>query len=217
MELKNRKVAVMGDSITEGHGASGPDALYHAILAKKYGWDLYVDGISGTRIAPQRRPSANPRFDLDFLSRIKDMPTDAEIVVFFGGTNDFGHGDAPFGKWGDINPDTFCGACFRFMKSMIEHNPHAVYVIMTPLHRRSEDSLSGDCKPLAVARLEDYVNIIRRTAEYMGMPVLDLYRMSGLQPRIPIIQELYVPDGLHPNDAGQKIIADRLEGFLLSL
>lgn len=217
MELKNRKVAVIGDSITEGVGTTGPDALYHAILAKKYNWDLYVDGISGTRIAPQRRPSDNPRFDLDFISRVKDLPTDAEIVIFFGGTNDFGHGDAPFGKWGDINPETFCGACFRFMKSMIEHNPNAVYVIMTPLHRRSEDSLSGDCKPLPVAPLSDYVDIIRRTAEYMAMPVLDLFKMSGLQPRIPIIQEKYVPDGLHPNDAGQKVIADRLEGFLLSL
>ena len=217
MELKNRKVAVLGDSITEGVGTTGPDALYHAILAKKYNWDLYVDGISGTRIAPQRRPSDNPRFDLDFISRIKDLPTDAEIVVFFGGTNDFGHGDAPFGKWGDITPETFCGACFRFMKGMIEHNPNAVYVIMTPLHRRSEDSLSGDCKPLPVAPLSEYVQIIRRTAEYMGMPVLDLFKMSGLQPRIPVIQEKYVPDGLHPNDAGQKVIADRLEGFLLSL
>ena len=30
MELKNRKVAVLGDSITEGVGTTGPDALYHA-------------------------------------------------------------------------------------------------------------------------------------------------------------------------------------------
>lgn len=75
----------------------------------------------------------------------------------------------------------------------------------------------GDCKPLPVGRLCDYVAIIRRTAEYMGLPVLDLYKMSGLQPRIPIIMERFVPDGLHPNDAGQRKIADRLEGFLLSI
>ncbi len=217
MELKNRKVAVLGDGITEGVGTSGPDALYHAILAKKHHWDLYVDGISGTRIAPQNHPSATPSFDKDFLSRIKDLPRDAEIVVFFGGTNDFGHGDAPFGQWGDTTPETFCGACFCFMKSLIEHNSNAVYVIMTPLHRCTEDSLSGDCKPLPVAKLSEHVDIIRRTAEYMALPVLDLFKMSGLQPRIPVIQEKYVPDGLHPNDAGQQILADRLEGFLLSL
>ena len=217
MELKNRKVAVLGDSITEGVGTTGPDALYHAILAKKYNWDLYVDGISGTRIAPQHVPYATPSFDQDFISRIDAMPTDAEIVVFFGGTNDFGHGDAPFGKWGDTTPETFCGACFTFMKGLVEHNPDAVHVIMTPLHRKTEDNVAGDNKPLPVGRLCDYVDIIRRTAEYMGLPVLDLYKMSGLQPRIPIIAEKFVPDGLHPNDAGQRKIADRLEGFLLSI
>ncbi len=217
MELKHRKVAVMGDSITEGVGTSGPDALYHAILAKKHGWDLYVDGISGTRITPQRTPSATPSFDKDFLSRIKDIPTDAEIVVFFGGTNDFGHGDAPFGQWGDTTPETFCGACRCLMQGLIEHNPHAVYVIMTPLHRCTEEMFLTEQKVKEGNVLSDYVDIIRRTAEYMALPVLDLFKMSGLQPRIPVVQETYVPDGLHPNDAGQQVIADRLEGFLLSL
>lgn len=212
MELYNRKVAVLGDSITQGVGTTGPDALYHAILAKKYNWDLYADGISGTRITPQLKPSEEPRFDLDFIGRVKDMPTDAEIVVFFGGTNDYGHGDAPFGCWGDTTPDTFCGACHYFMKSLLQHNPDAVYCIMTPLHRLTEDELTLNNRPLA-----DYVDIIRRTAEFFALPVLDLYKMSGLQPRVPEILEKYVPDGLHPNDEGQKILAARLEGFLKSI
>ena len=38
------------------------------------------------------------------------MNHDADYVIVFGGTNDFGHGDAPFGEIGDKTPDTFCGA-----------------------------------------------------------------------------------------------------------
>lgn len=49
------------------------------------------------------------------------------------------------------------------------------------------------------------------------MPVLDLFRTSGLQPRVPLLRELYNPDGLHPNDAGHRRIADRLIGFLTAL
>ena len=46
------------------------------------------------------------------------------------------------------------------------------------------------------------------------VPVLDLYAVSGIQPEIEIIREMYMPDGLHPNDAGTEIIAKRLMGFL---
>ena len=213
MELKNRKVAVLGDSITQGVGVEDLNNLYHARLAKKYGWDLYADGISGTRIAPQNKPSEEPSFDKDFISRVKDIPADSEIVVFFGGTNDYGHGDAPFGNWGDETPETFCGAVYYFMKSLIEQAPQAVFCIMTPLHRLTEDELSvTNGRPLY-----DYVEIIRQTAEFFALPVLDLFKMAGLQPRVPVIMEKYVPDGLHPNDEGQGILAERLEGFLNSL
>lgn len=213
MKLENRKVAVLGDSITFGVGTTGPDALYHARLTKKYGWDLYVDGISGTRIAPQNKPSEEPSFDKDFISRVKDIPADSEIVVFFGGTNDYGHGDAPFGAWGDTSPETFCGAVYTFMKALIEHCPEAVFCIMTPLHRLTEDEPSvSNGRPLY-----DYVEIIRQTAEFFALPVLDLFKMSGIQPRVPVIMEKFAPDGLHPNDDGQRVLTERLEGFLLSL
>ena len=57
----------------------------------------------------------------------------------------------------------------------------------------------------------------RRVAAYYSLPVLDLYRVSGLQPAVPALRERYMPDGLHPNDAGHARIADRLIGFLAAL
>ncbi len=41
--------------------------------------------------------------------------------------------------------------------------------------------------------------------------------MSGLQPRVECIQKQFMPDGLHPNDAGHAILADRIAAFLRAL
>lgn len=54
-------------------------------------------------------------------------------------------------------------------------------------------------------------------AGYYAFPVLDLYRVSGMQPSFEVIKEKFMPDGLHPNDDGSKRIAERVLGFLRSL
>lgn len=40
---------------------------------------------------------------------------------------------------------------------------------------------------------------------------------SMIQPQEEYIREHLCPDGLHPNDLGHRIIADRIKGFLLAL
>ncbi len=39
------------------------------------------------------------------------------------------------------------------------------------------------------------------------MPVADLFAESGIQPQVELLREMYVPDSLHPNDAGHVKIA----------
>lgn len=218
MELKNKIINFLGDSITEGCGTSGPDARFSHLIEYRCGLKRANNyGIGGTRIARQTRPY-NPVYDQnDYCKRCADMDKEADINVVFGGTNDFGHGDAPLGTPDDRTPDTFWGACHYMMRTMIETYPDAVTVICTPLHRMNEDSLRGDNKPEDVANLATYVGIIKTVAEYYSLPVLDLWSMSGLQPHVWPIQARYMPDGLHPNDAGHSLLADRIIGFLSAL
>ena len=110
MELKGKKIAFLGDSITEGCAASCMEKTYWSLIAKDTGAVSYGYGIGGTRIAPQHTPSENPGYDRYYLTRVDDMIPDADIIVVFGGTNDFGHGDAAFGTLNDHSADTFCGA-----------------------------------------------------------------------------------------------------------
>ena len=138
------------------------------------------------------------------------MADDADVVVVFGGINDYGRGDAPFGAFTDRTMDTYCGALHVLMKGLIEKYPTAVICFMTPLHREKEwQGSHRNGLPLYA-----YVEKIRETAEYYSLPVLDLYQSAGIYPDIPAQKEAFCPDGLHPNDAGNERIAERLQGFL---
>lgn len=212
MELTGKKINFLGDSITEGCCVSSPELGFvellkqncHLAAARNY-------GIGGTRIARQHTPFTVPTYDLDFCMRYKDMDPDADIVLIFGGTNDHGHGDAPFGTAADRTPDTFCGACHYLFSGLKARFPDACIVILTPLHRVEEDVRKHG------KVLEDYVNAIRDTAEFYHLPVLDLFHRSRIQAQLPETAQMLTTDGLHPNDAGHRILAEEISHFLQSL
>lgn len=216
MELKGKKINFLGDSITEG---CGTDYRFDEMLAERDGIIARNYGIGGTRLAIKTRPSENPNFDRYYDSRIEEMDPDADVIVVFGGTNDFGHGDAPLGTMSDRTADTFYGAMHCTLIHLKTKYPTAEIVFITPLHRLNEDDPLGDgFKPEGTeATLKMYVDIIREVCEYYSVPVLDLWSSSGIQPKIPAVQELYMPDGLHPCRAGHEIIASRLRALLKAL
>ena len=217
MKLEGLKVNFLGDSITEGHGASDESRVYWRLLESRDGVIARGYGIGGTRIAKQRVPSPKPRWDIWFGSRVDDMDPDADVVVIFGGTNDYGHGDAPLGNMTSRRDDTFYGALHNLYTKILLKYPEARVVVMTPIHCRFEHQTVNGLGTRNVGSLEDYVNIIKEVAAYYAIPVLDLYTLSGIQPQEEFLRERYAPDGLHKNDAGQERIYRLLRSFLLQL
>ena len=216
MKLENAKINFLGDSITQSVGASETEKGYVSLVAQMTGATCRNYGLSGTRIAKQKFPSPQPHEDLDFCLRAKDMDNDADIVIVFGGTNDYGHGDAPIGKFSDETQDTFYGGLHTLCRSLIEKFSDSYIIFITPLHRTDEE-VSTDPRKLGQSEpLIKYVNAVREVAEYYSLPVIDFYSDSGIQPNVPIIQEKFMPDGLHPNDAGHKILAKKITAFLKS-
>ena len=246
MKLEGKKINFLGDSITFGFGlldlpelpenfdpaeldpeenplfTIDPDALDGSFVnalrtecglaaARNY-------GVCGSRIARQHNDGLPDMFPDTFCDRADRMDPDADIVVVFGGTNDFGHGNAPFGSFSDRTDETFCGALHVLYRKLIERYPEAEIVICTPLHRAGEENPRGEgTKRVPGKPLIEYVKAIRAAAEYYSLPLLDLYACSGLQPNIPVIAEKYCPDGLHPNKAGYTILTRRIKHFLESL
>lgn len=217
MKLENISANFLGDSITEGCGTSGTDKTFHQLLAKKYNMKAARNyGIGGTRLARQITPT-NAVWDQSFADRFEKMDDDAQLVVLFGGTNDFGHGDAAIGDFTSRDVYTFYGALHVLCQKLIEKYPDAEIVFMTPLHRLSENATTNEYGIGDRLTLEAYVDIISEVTAFYGLPTLDLFRTSGLQPKVDIIREKYMPDGLHPSDAGAEKVAKRLYGFLSAL
>ena len=123
----------------------------------------------------------------------------------------------PLGTIDDRDNTTFYGALHCLYRDLWEKYPTAQIVVMTPLHRVGEhDTLNEHGNP-AIAPFKVIRDTIMEVAAYYSFPVLDLYALSNLNPELPVIKETFMPDGLHPNDAGHERIASRLIGFLKSL
>ena len=215
MDIAGKTVAFLGDSITEGVGASCVENRFTDVFARLTGGVALNYGISATRIARQKVVTED-LCDRDFNMRVEEIDASADVVVVFGGTNDFGHGDAPIGKFTDNTVYTFYGALHVLYRQLLERFPEKDIIVLTPLHRLSENVTINErgipCEPL-----KKYVEAIREVAEYYSLPVLDLWKMSGMQPSVDVIREKYMPDGLHPSDLGAAKIADKLRDFLISL
>lgn len=210
MDIKDLKINFLGDSITEGycatnrHGYVDFVADYTGALCRNY-------GIAGTRIARQQKPSEEPKFDKDFCSRVDTMDKDADYVFIFGGTNDYDHGDAPFGNMSDRTPDTFYGALHTLFKDVTERFLNSEIAVITPMHRSGEYTSKNKANGLY---LKSYVDAIREVAEYYSLPLIDLYKDLGIQPDLPLVKEKYTTDGLHPNDLGHQKIAKIIVNYI---
>lgn len=210
VEKPFKKIYFLGDSITEGWGASTPEKSYVSLFAQRHKeMEVFNYGRWGTRIARQKTPSESQCMDEDFNTRVAQMPEGADVVIVFGGTNDFGHGDAQFGSLNDDTEWTFCGALNCLFKKLIGKFPKSKIIVMTPLHRDDEalPNMHGKC-------LIDYVSAIREIADRYSLEVLDLFNCSGIEGQVSSEEKNYLLDGLHPNDAGHYRIFTLLDTFL---
>lgn len=219
MELEGLKVNFLGDSITFGAQVM-PEDIFHAVLKREVGLaEARNYGIGGTRYALQTTKDGwvwNDVVDVNsFCERYHQMDDDADMVVVFGGTNDYGHGNADLGEFSDRTADTFYGACHVLFAGLKEKYPNKPIVVMTPSPRQNEwdKTACGGCAR-EYGTLSDYVDIICRVAEHYGLPVFDLHEAMGINPDEEAVREEFMPDGLHPNAAGHRMIADKLKAFL---
>ena len=199
--LKNKKITFLGDSITESCGASKKENGFVYRIKEKTGAEIKELGIGGTRIAYKFIPSLdNLIYDKFYETRIDEIPCDSEMIVVFGGTNDYGHGDAPLGIMGDTTIFTFYGAVYSLIKKLKYAFPNSRIVFATPIHREFEHDRG--------LNLVDYVNAIKEVCASLNVPVMDMYNLYKVNPEKEEDKIKYAPDGLHPNDLGHDLLSD---------
>ena len=73
-------------------------------------------------------------------------------------------------------------------------------------------------------RMSIFMDKLEQICKLRGYPFLDLYHSSGFRPWVTECNNKYFKresfatgDGLHPNDNGHKILANKIENFLIGL
>ena len=212
MDLKNKRIVFLGDSITEGYGTSSETKVYHQLLKERFNLSLACNcGIGGTRIAMLKQPTYEiSRCDLYFALRAQVMPKDADIVVVFGGTNDYGcENGVDIGDPFSTDNYTFNGALNNLITQLKTDYINSSIVMLTPLHRTNENASINGTGYI----LKDYADAIIAATKRHNIHLIDLFNKIKLDP----YDENLVPDGLHPNDDGHIIIAEFLGKELTKL
>ena len=198
---ENNKILInfLGDSITEGLKWQKKE-IFCFYLSKWLNIKVNNQGYHATRIARQDDD------DKDFNYRLKDLDEKADFTFIFGGTNDYGMGEADIG---DINSDsnyTFYGAVKNLVKDLLKKFTNDKICFILPLSRFEEDKI------VTHAPLSKYRDIIKEICGLNNIDYLDLCK------ELPIPstdgKTEYFKDGLHPNKQGHKIIARNIIKYL---
>lgn len=212
MVLEGKKIAFLGDSITRGIYLPNENDCYAKILERAVAWGgFYNHSVPGSRIGEYVGPDPK-RIKGSFLQRYPQMPDGMDIVVVFGGTNDFGIGNAPMGTPFDQDPYTFYGAVNLLFDGLKRKYPDARIVTVLPLHRRDEH------KPNAYsgAVLEAYIDVIRKKASDCGFSICDLRIAHGLDGGEAYYSD-FLEDGIHPLEKNHALLAKEMLDYLQTM
>ncbi|MDD3204557.1 MAG: GDSL-type esterase/lipase family protein [Lachnospiraceae bacterium] len=187
-------IDVIGDSITYGNGTTSQDATYGSILGKMFQARVKNYGINGTTLAGY---ASTP-----FVFRYNVMDTNANMIIVFGGTNDF-YLNVPIGTMGDTTPGTFYGGLNVLMYGLKTKYPNAQLVFLTPLKRTF--LLSWNQTNGVNATLQNYRDAILAMGNAYGIKVIDLFPAKELD---FTNRPEYMPDGLHLSDMGHQVLAE---------
>ena len=201
-----KKWVCVGDSLTEKNSRATMN--YHDYVAEATGIEVVNMGVSGTGY---KRGEDNNNA---FYQRVKNIPTDADVITIFGSGNDGAYWGRNLGTASDTTTDTIGGCMNITIDNILARMPLAVIGIVSPCPW-------GDYPPSTDNAMKRYSVLLKQICERRGIPFLDLYLNSGLRPWDATFRELaYSRDNggkVHPDENGHKLIAPRFKAFLETL
>lgn len=189
------KLITIGDSITHGQFTDINDSFPNS-LAKPYGQYiaeyLNVDsftnyGVNGTPFSKTSSVNGDISFE-----QISNTYSSADIVLFMGGTNDFGT---------NVKLNDFEAAVKKTFSEFKRKYENSKVIIITPLHRFDE------AKNEIGLSLFDYAEIIRKYAETFSFMCINGFDFF-VNPTLEEHRKLYSKDGVHLNNEAHKLLAE---------
>jgi len=205
LDASNLNYVGLGDSITRGVGSTDGVTSYMDIMNDNVGFKTMTKlAVSGATAMPSQG-----RDELSF--QVALIPAGTDLITVMIGVNDWdvnnivGDMDAVMGKtYISLDKNLSFIEAFRYNLETIKRNfPDAKIFVITPLKTSTGWIGQYDFKY--------YIDAQITVANYLSIPVINAYSNSGIYR-----DSSTIPDGLHPNDAGYKLIADLVLSNLIS-
>lgn len=153
-------------------------------------------------------------------SSSRENVPNSDLIVFFSWTNDYWH-DTPMGQFTDwsATDTSFYSACRKTLAWLMNRYPSAKLIVMTPLHRTTQDKTDRDWTPNGQWNtLNDYREALMKVCREYWIPVIDLYsNIMQLSYKNTKWKEYFVPDWVHPNPAWHMLMAKYIAPLLETL
>lgn len=208
-DFQNQKVVFLGDSITEGSGASFEETSYVELMVNELGFSDYINyGDGGSCITEHADRSDS------FVERVITMDADADVVIIQGGINDYKYPMEIGVDPASTTATEMYGALNYIFDAINTKYPDALVIVLTPMQSVVPSGATTAANSLGYT-LEDYRDAIVARANAYDFHTIDLYEIIGFNAATSNVDRLkYTSDGYHPNDLGHERIAEILCSFL---
>lgn len=227
--LQDKTVVCLGDSMTEGVGTTMP---YYEWFPQLLGAStVTAHGLGGSCIAP--KVDEIPTWETgiaSFYERYETMEDDADVIIVFGGVNDWTTG-RELGTSSDTGTSTFYGAMDALCDGLEQKYPDAEIFFFSSPQNNCADRPANDLAGTQWEgntegfnrkgyRLQDYVDAMEEVCAQHQI------HFCSLTDTFPWgAAELgdnngtagtYGSDGLRPNADGHALIAQEMTKFIIS-
>ncbi len=210
-DFSDIKMTCLGDSITEASNLnktegcermSYPYQLFHILGAE----EVVNLGIGGSSIGRY--------WDNAFVDRYREIPQDTDLIIVMGGTNDgFCVTENELGSLKERKAYTFAGDLDEMLKGLKENYPETEIILVSPLSTVLHDMLrKTNDKLLPQAAFTD---IMEQLAAEYDVHYIDLYHSNLLDTHDAAVIHNFMPDGVHGNEAGYRILAEHLAAEII--
>jgi len=222
IDFSDVKITIMGDSLTSASNLSEEERekyAYPVILQEILGCKEVVNlGIGGSSISSIG--------DDAMVDRYGDIPKDSDIIIIFGGTNDMLFEN----KWeyGNLEYDrrmkegTFCGDLDELIgkieyvyRDHNEDNYCKLICVNPPATILSDAFYNVD--PGNLVHQREFAKAINQIASENEYEIIDFYNNNILNTHDSKVQAEFMPDGIHGNIEGYRIIAEHIASQIIQM